>query len=83
MKIHDCGKNISPRESDQTSPHEQVKGKEANLRSLYSSLREKHEFLQTLEKQGVPVADLQTLRTRTEHALNELQGIMAELGTAV
>ena len=83
MKIHDCGKNINPRESGQTSPHEQAKGKEADLRELYSSLREKHQFLQILEKQGIPVADLQTLRARTEHALNELQGIMAELGANV
>jgi len=83
MKIRDAGTNISPRKSCQTTPHEQTKGSATELRSLYSSLREKHEFLQTLEKQGIPVSDLQTLRARTEHALSELQGIMAELGAQV
>lgn len=83
MKIQSDGMKISSAENDVALPHEQPKGKETDLRTLYSSLREKHQFLQTLEKQGIPVDDLQTLRARTEHALHELQGIMAELGAKV
>lgn len=78
MKVQSTSKNdLNLSAAEKTAPKSAAAAEKTDIHALHSSLREKHQFLQTLEKQGFPVADLQT---RTEQALQQIQEILQDVG---